>query len=127
MSDREGPYQGKWTGLDPLHVAVGLAEPQACRQALRDCSPYGCFDMSGNGREWTRNVVPEASFVPLKSPQPKHFVLLRGRRFDAKSPLNYSEIQDYQTAASTRDVAGYLAEDPDDPNRAIGFRVVLEH
>jgi hypothetical protein len=85
-------------------IAVGLKKPRRVGTASLDRSrPYGCRDMRGNGREWTR---PEDG-QKLSSP-----VNLRSASYMATEPF------DFKTTAGA-----YFFNKP---NREIGFRVVIE-
>ncbi len=121
-SAREGPYEGTWTHGDTKHVAVGkLEQPRPCGWATRDTSPYGCRDMSGNGREWTRNTGIDSLFVPLKEPDHSSFVYYRGRSYRAPTPLAFKDMTDLPGLKGNEPVLEYNTQRDD-----VGFRAVLE-
>jgi hypothetical protein len=78
----EGPFQGTW---DPNHktaIAVGRDRegPMEVGKATKDISIFGCRDMAGNGREWTRKLFadPNERTVPIEKPKVSNQVILRG-------------------------------------------------
>jgi serine/threonine protein kinase len=112
----EGPCQGGGPFLNG-EVAVNRAQegPMPVGTALRDRSRFGCRDMAGNGREWTRSPADAESgesAAQFPSPQPGLVLQLRGRSYFAPDPLLFTHPPDSEEYESTL---------PD-----IGFRVVLE-
>jgi formylglycine-generating enzyme required for sulfatase activity len=81
-------------------------------EAADDESPFGCRDMAGNGKEWTRDLSADDRTVPLTNPQGEN-VRLRGQSYQVAEPAQYKSL-----AAG---VWPYGDTAPD-----IGFRVVLE-
>jgi formylglycine-generating enzyme required for sulfatase activity len=113
----EGPFIGLWNNLDSSGIAVnrGNKGPMPCGSSTRDVSPFGCRDMAGNGREWTRNLVEAGKFVPLANPAGNPLVVLRGRTFRGHSqPLRFRDLDH-------PDVGLYSGGDAE-----TGFRVVIE-
>jgi formylglycine-generating enzyme required for sulfatase activity/tRNA A-37 threonylcarbamoyl transferase component Bud32 len=91
-------------------IAVGRDEclPLPVGLATRDISPFGCRDMSGNGREWTRpQPGPAGQFIPLRAASFCNAPAFRFEHTDPNSPASGSQFRDQ----------------PDDE---IGFRVVIE-
>jgi formylglycine-generating enzyme required for sulfatase activity len=112
----EQPYKGRTT-FEKGEFAVDRAQegPMPVGKASRDISYFGCRDMAGNGREWTRTVSgigTEEVLVPFPDPKPDLVVKLRGRSYAAPEPLTFAHPPDSLEA-------GYTLPD-------IGFRVVLE-
>jgi hypothetical protein len=102
-------------------AAVGLNEPRPIDDH-RDEGPFGTFDMAGNGREWTRDVMlPDGSIRPGSIDRPAaagDISILRGHNFTLATPLSYADL-DYeqrmpQTQFSTK------------PSPYTSFRVVIE-
>jgi serine/threonine protein kinase/formylglycine-generating enzyme required for sulfatase activity len=124
MPPGEGPYKGKWNDERPLDIAVRRGPekgPMKCGQAKDDLSPFGCRDMAGNGYEWTRNLDTPGKMVPWKNPDPLlDNVILRGRTFLAKMPLQF-DFQEQEERANK-----VLAVRYGEPRRDVGFRVVIE-
>jgi formylglycine-generating enzyme required for sulfatase activity len=112
---RHGPFLEPW---QPGDLAVGRenAGPMAVGQATHDISSFGCRDMAGNGREWTREIADlvRRRWVDDQSISPDDFVRLRGGSYRSPEPLTFESLDapDLHEASET-------AED-------IGFRVVLE-
>jgi serine/threonine protein kinase len=105
--EREGPYRGQWTGKKLLDIAVGpLEAPREIGAARDDVSVFGCHDMSGNGREWTRTIGED------------DYVDLRGQNFALERPLTFKALDEKaeQPGAQERDLA----------RSDIGFRVVID-
>jgi serine/threonine protein kinase len=126
----KGPYQPcekPWKG----QIGVGLEEtgiPLDNREGTCDfveIPEYGTriFDMAGNGREWTREMMGNAGEeVPLspqrlKKLQASDVVTLRGQSYTANRPLFYVDYD----AGVTGDSQHYGAGDFD-----LSFRVVIE-
>jgi hypothetical protein len=126
----EGPYQGSWKAEedpDKTQIAVGRGEigPLEVGRATKDISVFGCHDMAGNGREWTRELFtssgPERE-IPIKGRKPDNFtdkVYWRGRSYCEDEPLRFSELK--KTDKQNSDAEGYSEVKFD-----ISFRVVLE-
>ena len=122
----EGPYQGKWNDNKNLRIAVGgldTPRPIGSVDTEDDKSIYGCRDMAGNGREWTR-LTRESGDVPIPLEQRvgelEEDVYLRGWSFEEKAPLCFDEI-DKLDGQRHYAVWGYKDTAPD-----LSFRVVLE-
>jgi serine/threonine protein kinase len=114
----EGPFHGHWDENTPLKIAVSpkLDQPLNIGESKDDESLYHCRDMSGNGREWTRNVqtVP-ASFVPLENPGGNEPVIIRGKSFLDKEPFLFEmDIKEGQSANYSKRLSD------------VGFRVVID-
>jgi serine/threonine protein kinase len=115
----EGPFRGPWKETDKNAVAVNRAKegPLPVGTATADVSPFGCHDMAGNGREWTRQLEGQGT-IPLAQPSEQTRVILRGRSYMATSPLQYEELEDNRNLVSSQ---YYLI-----PSHHTGFRVVIE-
>src|SRR5262249_26076831 len=62
-------------------VALNRLEPMQLGEAKGDVSrPFGCRDMAGNGKEWTRRVNDRLT-VPVENANPGYTVELRGRTY----------------------------------------------
>jgi formylglycine-generating enzyme required for sulfatase activity len=83
--------------------------------SLADESLFHCRDMSGNGREWVRDVFPQGSnrFVPLEDPRPEDWVERRGNSPKSPVPFCFDQIPNESRP--------YDTAQPD-----TGFRVVVE-
>lgn len=105
----EGPFRKDWK---PGEIAVGKgAGPMPAGTAPADVSVFGCHDMAGNGKEWTRDLNLENATVPPPELQRDLQVLLRGKSYARDEPYQFKD---------RRDVLRYDAADPQ-----TGFRVVL--
>jgi serine/threonine protein kinase len=116
---REEPVRRPWWPFLKPDVAVGeLKEPRDVGTAADDLSPFGCRDMAGNGREWTRDLVSDNRPIPLENPG-LELVQLRGKAFWARNAL---------TGANRESSIEYVSPQTKEPSfeRDIGFRVVLE-
>jgi formylglycine-generating enzyme required for sulfatase activity len=107
-----GPYRAD---RPVSEIAVDLFQPRPVGTSPADISLFGCLDMAGNGREFTRTVPDTELFVPLPAPR-KGFrgdtVTVRGREFDRPHPFRF------------RDAA--QAVDYNETAEDLGFRVVIE-
>jgi formylglycine-generating enzyme required for sulfatase activity len=111
---RPGPFEGKWDPQKP-GIAVnrrGLG-PLPVGQAAQDRSPFHCHDMSGNGWEWTRDVIGNQS-VPLAKPSDFDVVYLRATNYFNDKPFDFERLHEQESEA-------YLK-----PEGYVGFRVVIE-
>jgi formylglycine-generating enzyme required for sulfatase activity len=123
-----GPFLGS-ENPEPDDIAINreFDGPMEVGTAKMDQSPYGCRDMAGNGKEWTREVVRHGStqYVPIDVPSESDTVWLRGQNYLGNKSLPDKPI----TYASLRD--------PDHPDKPvnhkyqevamyIGFRLVIE-
>jgi formylglycine-generating enzyme required for sulfatase activity len=120
----EGPYQGLWnkSNADQIAVSRGANGPMPCGAAKADISPFGCHDMAGNGREWTRNLDSVGKTVPQSNPDPTtDYVLVRGHTYRGNwGPLTFRELDEAQQGG--RQDSGFYVS----PESDIGFRVVIE-
>ena len=109
---------GKWSESSGGDFAVnqGKEGPRRVGAAKDDESIFGCRDMFGNGREWTRtsDQGDDLSDAPLV------FLAIVGASWDAERPYAFER---FQRTANTGDgdIMQAVSEKPD-----IGFRVVLE-
>lgn len=109
-----GPYQIPEAGEEP-GVAVGLRAtgPRPVGVSADDITSSGCRDMAGNGREWTSSLMNSTGTVPDCS---DHAVVrLRGRSYQAKTPLRWTDLEQMVDAV-----------DAAEGSPTCGFRVVLE-
>ncbi len=90
--------------------------PMPVRKSKRDVSRYGCRDMAGNGREWTRTIADpeqEDKEVPFDQLGTKVPVRLRGQSYSKQEPYLFGQVPDEEFRLS-------------EPKPDISFRVVLE-
>jgi hypothetical protein len=125
----EGPFQPGWsaetdTNRDQIGINRGDLGPLPVGKGTKDISIFGCRDMAGNGREWTRDLYllggGNERVVPLKRKVENYIdrVFLRGRSYAEETPLKFS---DPKMGTKTPDTLGYSETIPD-----VGFRVVIE-
>ncbi len=115
-----GPFREPWDPEDPRQIAVGRAQrgPMEVGTATHDISqPFGCRDMAGNGREWTRTAKQAEVTLPLKHRDEFVTVVLRGRSYASPKPLSYKDLAD----PLEQGAEWYTATDP-----YTGFRVVFD-
>jgi hypothetical protein len=125
----EGPFKGPWSSeedknKDQIAIDRGDEGPLEIGKASKDISLLGCHDMSGNGREWTRDLIVIGSGnereIPLDRPADnyKDRVILRGRNYVEDKPLLFTD----PTMGTERpDTLGY-----NETRFDVGFRVVIE-
>jgi serine/threonine protein kinase len=114
---RAGPYQEPWENGG---VAVGRRElgPMDVGTAGKDISFFGCRDMAGNGREFTRTLsLEDGREVPVDDPTPGLLVTLRGRSYLQPLPLRFRDLK----RPEQREDQDYLEASP-----TTSFRVVFE-
>ncbi len=116
---REGPFQGTWDEKANRKIGVrrGKDGPLPIGAAEHDESTFGCRDMSGNGREWTRNVAgPGDRMIPLENPSEDDKVILRSRSYAAPTPLRFSDLESGLISGQFYNATSHHT----------GFRVVIE-
>ncbi len=107
-----GPFRGQ--GL-PGEVAVGeLPVPRAVGTSSGDVSVFGCHDMAGNGREWTRTLAGSGSTQTVPQLREEDPVLIRGQSFNARGPLLFDKVNPFTGGPGSQ------------PVHDVGFRVVIE-
>jgi serine/threonine protein kinase len=113
---REGPFQGEWKAGQTSRVAVGRRDigPASIREFEDDRSPFDCFDMSGNGDEWTRDTH-SGRRIPITHPSFSDAIHLRGRSYRADSPLLFKDLEKPAPPSPYSDFRSDLS-----------FRVVIE-
>lgn len=117
-----GPFDPAWKPGDKLGIGVNRGEegPLEIGAAKDDKSPMGCFDMAGNGAEWTRDIAGiEGRKVPLEKPTSLDNVLWRGQSYNKPAPLKFAELRDPEMA--TIESGEYLKAYP-----STSFRTVIE-
>lgn len=116
-----GPFKGSKVAV--RQSEDGPAGPMHVGLAADDKSEFGCRDMAGNGREWTRNLtgsIPKT--VPLSTKSDTlDSVILRGRSYLEDKPLHFADVDSRESGGQVYDSEAYLSAVAD-----IGFRVVLE-
>jgi serine/threonine protein kinase len=120
--NRDGPYEGVWKrgqNGGPKKIAIDLKAPMPVGTALRDESPYGCWDMSGNGLEWTDTIKSVGIAGRFTATAPANRgdlkIELRAARFDSQDPFKFDDIIDNPSILSWNNTS--------EPH---GFRVVIE-
>jgi serine/threonine protein kinase len=118
----EGPLMKPWNGKD---VAVGkLPQPLPVGTSELDVSEFGCRDMAGNGREYTRDIArPQGGqlFAPLNRPNKEAKVIGRGKSFRGNEPFSFKLLEDNDPLSDYPERLDYAT-----PVDNIGFRVVIE-
>lgn len=101
-------------------IAVGRAQegPAEVGASPGDVSPFGCHDMAGNGREFTRSSTDASIVLPLKKRDEVVTVILRGRNYAQPNPLTYAEMEDPNAGEAQL----YFEADP-----FTGFRVIFDN
>lgn len=102
---RIGPFRSSGQGL-----GVGVSRPLPVDRDHDDVSPRGIRDLSGNGREWTRDKVALGG---------EDFAILRGRMYTMSTPLTYNELKRY------RDPQNSPMQRVHVPSPYTGFRIVI--
>ena len=116
--DQAAGYYGRRDGrLGPARgpsVAVNRIPegPRKIDEDSDDISLHGIRDLSGNGREWTRDTLP-----PVDG---KSLAVLRGRSYTALGPLLFAHIDDWKKPDECP------TRDPERASPYTGFRVVIE-
>jgi serine/threonine protein kinase len=75
--------------------AIGLAEPRLVTSGNRDVASTGICDVTGNGREWTSEVIsiPDGARSPLPAdPKDDAVVVLRGWNYTLSRPLKAEDL-----------------------------------
>jgi serine/threonine protein kinase len=124
--EREGPYKGTWSDdrrqkeKDGLLINVNRPDASALMpvgSAKDDESIFGCRDMAGNGREWTRNLqTTSPHYVPYPEAKERDVVITRGKEIWLPVPLQFTDL-----GAEKGGNGYYFERNPD-----IGFRMVIE-
>lgn len=125
FDEETGPYVGRSEDLMPgedIALKRQDAKPEDVKPmpvgtAARDVTIFGCHDMAGNGREWTRTLSPQENrnrLVDFSKLSPEQEVYLRGQSYRAPVPFQFLQHADTDSypCGSARD--------------DIGFRVVIE-
>lgn len=115
----EGPFKGTWEPKVKRNLGINRAKdgPLPVGVAEDDESKFGCRDMSGNGREWTRNLAGAPDrLIPSDGVLEDDKVILRGRSYASPTPLRFSEIDADLTSAQFYRTSSHHT----------GFRVVLD-
>jgi hypothetical protein len=76
-----------------------------------DLSPSGVRDLAGNGREWTRDNLPEDDTLAV----------LRGRSYTAAGPLTYAQLLEQRNDPNLTPTQYHDKASP-----YTGFRVVID-
>jgi hypothetical protein len=109
----EGPFDPAWNKTKE-GIAVGRSEPAPVGTSRRDISRFGCRDMAGNGREFTRDIDDRPDeYVPLRNPQREDRVSLRGNSYTRDEPFRFN-------LAPNTNAYG------EEPAFDVGFRVVID-
>jgi len=107
LSERASRPNGPANGP---RVAVAVTNPLPVNRAdTDDISPTGIRDLSGNGREWTRQKFPAA----------EELIELRGRMFTLSKALTYAQLD------LERDPKFTQVQRPGVASPQTGFRVVV--
>jgi serine/threonine protein kinase len=101
-------------------AAIGRSEPRRANDPDRDVASTGVTDMTGNGREWTAEIIsiPDGKRSKLTdTPKQDAVVILRGWSYTLTRPLSAADLVAEQDEPQTQ-FAGK-------GSRFTGFRVVL--
>jgi serine/threonine protein kinase len=86
----DGPFDGP---PDGIAVNLGKEGPWPVDQGQQDVSVYGCRQVAGNGKEWTRTMQdPETLEIPLLEIISERPVLTCGQSYLAQKPLTYKDM-----------------------------------
>jgi formylglycine-generating enzyme required for sulfatase activity len=110
---RPGPFDPSWNSGDS-GIALNAKGPRPVGKSDKDVSFFGCQDMAGNGREFTRDVMNGIthSLVPLgRRATDDDYVRLRGHSYTASEPYRFGASEPLEHNL---------------PRDDVGFRVVLE-
>lgn len=107
---------GHFNGMDPLlDTPASLARTAVYPKEAK--SPYGCYDMSGNVREWVQDWYDPSSHKKMDTHNPK------GSGHGTKK---VTKGGCYDSFAYEVRVSARLALDPETTDAFTGFRIVLE-
>ncbi len=107
----DGPFKPGWK-----KGGIALGELRPVGTSPDDESLFGCRDMAGNGREFTRDLAePLDRTVPFHDPNVTATVTLRGTYIVRDEPFTFEELRMRSEAAEYNQ-----------PRDDIGFRVVVE-
>src|SRR5262245_31162141 len=101
--------------------AIGLVEPRRVNDPERDVASTGVTDMTGNGREWTSEVIlsTDSRREPIpEQPHEQAVVVLRGRNFTLARPLTADDLT-YEQGVPQTQFSGK-------GSKYTSFRVVVE-
>jgi formylglycine-generating enzyme required for sulfatase activity len=125
-TDAQGPFKGTWNQQQPpegVSLGRGMQGPMEAGEAPNDVSIFGCRDMAGNGREWTRDIagiegqsVPTAT--PVTSPD-RVIVTLRSKSYIPPAPVTFQGLKDPDSFEI--EMQDYVEAHPQ-----TGFRIVVE-
>jgi serine/threonine protein kinase len=116
-----GPFQGGTDDWQPGDLSLRRpgeelknAKPMPVGTARKDISTFGCRDMAGNGREWTRTIFRVDGVEQLWDAGESAAVnfCLRSRNYRALDPFQFKTPEDQTNGEEASD--------------DIGFRVVIE-
>ena len=109
--DATGPYRRGRQPFAPEDLGIDREQqgPLDVGRARLDESPWGCRDMAGNGREWTRNL-DFGDHVPLKhEPTAVDLVLLRGAQSSRSGTVGVRPARDVVPSSRVGTILGVLA------------------
>jgi hypothetical protein len=108
-------YDGRPKPDFPKVAAVHrlLEGPRTITESSKDRSPNGICDLSGNGREWTRD--------DMTSEDGKRLAVLRGHSYTTSEPLTFADLDKW-----IEDPAICPVLSPDYRSWTTSFRVVIE-
>jgi formylglycine-generating enzyme required for sulfatase activity len=108
----ESPFNGN---ADGIAVNLGREGPWPVDKGDRDASVYGCRQLAGNGKEWTRSVHDNnKDEIPLQQMSGARPVLVCGQSYAAREPLRFNNIAELEDKPCSESDA------------EISFRIVLE-
>ena len=94
VADDLGPYRASSGETPNVAVDRGDKGPLPVGTATDDVSVFGCRDMAGNVREWTRTTDDPEIFVPIEDIDAGYGIVTCGYDYRDPEPLTFVELED---------------------------------